>query len=63
MTPTPDLIGSSEAARILDKSPRTIHRLVKSGQLKPVITAPGGFSGAFLFDRHDIEALLEAKSA
>lgn len=55
--PTSDLIGSAEAARILGKSPRTIHRLVQSGALKPALTAPGGFAGAYLFDRSDIEAL------
>lgn len=57
---TSDLIGTVEAARILGKSPRTVHRLVESGQLTPAITAPGGFAGAFLFDRTDVEALAGA---
>jgi excisionase family DNA binding protein len=63
MSQTDDLIGSAEAARILGKSPRTIHRLVDSGTLTPAVVAPGGFAGAFLFRRADVEALVEAKSA
>ena len=55
-----NLIGTAEAARILGKSPRTIHRLVDSGQLTPAFTAPGGHHGAYLFRREDIEALAKA---
>lgn len=58
-----DLIGSTEAARILGRSPRTIHRLVEAGELTPAVVAPGGFAGAFLFRRADVEALFEARSA
>lgn len=54
---TPDLIGTAEAARILKKSHRTIHRLVVDGKLVPAITAPGGQNGVFLFERADVEAL------
>lgn len=54
------LIGTVEAARILDKSPRTVHRMVKAGRLTPAMKAPGGFAGAFLFDRDEILALAEA---
>lgn len=50
-----DLIGSVEAARILGKSPRTVHRMVDAGELTPVMVAPGGFKGAYLFDRADVE--------
>lgn len=53
------LIGTAEAARILDKSHRTIHRLVKSGDLIPAMTAPGGPSGVFLFRKADVEALAD----
>jgi hypothetical protein len=60
MTQTPDLIGSVEVARILGKSPRTVHRMVKSGELVPVLTAPGGAAGVFLFRRSDIDALAAA---
>lgn len=52
-----DLIGSAEAARLLGRSPRTIHRLVESGDLVPALTAPGGFKGTFLFNRSDVERL------
>lgn len=54
---TDNLIGTAEAARILSKSHRTIHRLVESGQLVPALTAPGGFKGAFLFNRADVERI------
>lgn len=56
MTPS-DLIGSVEAAKILGKSPRTVHRLVAAGTLVPAMTAPGGAAGVFLFRREDIESL------
>lgn len=58
-----DLIGSAEAARLLGKSPRTIHRLVQSGELRPVVIAPGGFKGAYLFSRADVERLLNGSAA
>lgn len=58
MTETPqDLIGSAEAATILGKSPRTVHRLVESGTLTPAMKAPGGFAGIYLFHRADVEAV------
>lgn len=61
---SPDnLIGTAEAARILGKSHRTVHRLVESGDLVPVITAPGGFSGAFLFARGDVEAIASERAS
>lgn len=54
---TSSLVGTAEAAQILAKSSRTVHRLVDAGKLTPVLVAPGGFKGAYLFDRADIEAL------
>ena len=61
MPPNEDqLIGTAEAARILEKSPRTVHRLVETGELTPAMTAPGGRAGAFLFNRSDIERLAMA---
>lgn len=59
MTPTeqPELIGTAEAARVLGKSHRTVHRLVKSGDLEPAMTAPGGPAGVFLFRRADVERI------
>lgn len=59
-TTAPDLIGSAEAARILGKSPRTVHRMVKAGDLTPVMTAPGGFAGTYLFSRAEVERVKAA---
>jgi excisionase family DNA binding protein len=61
--PDPDLIGSAEAARILGKSQRTVHRLVQSGDLTPAFTAPGGFAGAFLFKREDVERIVSERAS
>lgn len=55
-----DLIGSTEAARLLGKSPRTVHRMVEAGTLVPAMTAPGGRAGVYLFKRADVEALAKA---
>lgn len=64
MPPNEDqLIGTAEAARILGKSHRTIHRLVETGELTPALVAPGGRAGAFLFRKADIEALAKGAAA
>lgn len=55
---TLDLVGSSEAARILMVHPATVTRLVESDQLKPVGRLGGG-SGAFIFKRADVDQLAE----
>lgn len=60
MPQTTDLIGTTEAARILGKSPRTVHRMVADGRLTVAHTAPGGYVGVWLFDRAHIEALAKA---
>lgn len=60
-TPTDKLIGTAEAARILGKSHRTIHRLVNDGDLPVAITAPGGRVGTFLFMRSDVERLAHSQ--
>lgn len=57
------LIGTTEAARILRKSPRTIHRLVQAGELVPAMTAPGGPHGTYLFRLADLEAMAEDTAA
>lgn len=62
-TEEPELIGTAEAALILGKSPRTIHRLVETGDLKPAMTAPGGPSGVFLFRKADVEHLAKVRAA
>lgn len=48
-------IGTTEAAALLGKSPRTVHRMVKAGILTPALIAPGGFAGAYLFDPAEVE--------
>ena len=58
------LIGTSEVARLMGGvSPRTVHRLVEAGRLCPVVVAPGGPAGAYLFARADVEALIAERAA
>lgn len=57
--PQTTFIGTAEVARILNKSHRTVHRMVKDGRLVPAMTAPGGFVGTFLFDRDEVMALVK----
>ena len=57
MEPSENLIGTAEVAKILNKSHRTVHRMVESGALVPVMTTPGGAHGAYLFARADVERL------
>lgn len=59
MPTTPDLIPTSEVAEIMGKSVRTVHRLIQSGDLKPALKIAGQ-SGAYLFNRSDVEALAAA---
>lgn len=58
----PDLIGTSEACRILNCHPSTLSRKVAAGELTPVHKLPTS-NGAFLFNRGDIEALLKKVTA
>lgn len=60
MSPTENLIGTAEVARMLGKSHRTVHRLVQAGTLKPALVAPGGRKGAYLFNRAEVEKLAGA---
>jgi len=60
---TDDLIGTAEAARILGRSLRTVHRLVQDQHLTPALIAPGGQSGVYLFRRGDVESLAAKRSA
>lgn len=53
--PNPELIGSTKAATILGISARTVHRLVKAGDMTPAITAPGGYAGVYLFTREEVD--------
>lgn len=59
-----DLVGTSDAAKILDVHPATVTRLIGEGpdQLKPAGRL-GGDSGAFVFNRADVEALAEKRKA
>lgn len=52
-----DLISSPEAARIIGRSSRTIHRLVDSGELIPVSRVSAGPNGAYVFHRADVERI------
>ena len=63
MAQTEDLIGTAEAARILGRSPRTVHRMVATGDLTPALTAPGGPSGSYLFRRTEIERIKRKDAA
>lgn len=51
-----DLLTSVEAVAILQCDRSSISRWVASGRLTPVRKLPGQ-TGAFLFDKSDIEAL------
>lgn len=62
MPTTDTLIGTTEAARLLTKTPRTVQRMVVSGELVPVATLPGA-TGAHLFNRSDVEALISKGDA
>lgn len=61
--PDHDLIPTTEAAHILGCSDVfAVHRLVRSGALRPAMKAPGR-RGALLFARADVEALRDARAA
>ena len=57
MHSTTDLIGAAEAAEIAGVKRSTITRWAEAGTLKPVTKLPG-LTGAYLFARSDVEALL-----
>ena len=50
-----DLIRSREAAEILHRDVRTIHRWVDDGRLPVAIKVPG-YRGGYLFHRREVEA-------
>lgn len=56
MTETRDLVGSTEAARIAGTTERSIQRWASTGLLTPAAKLPGR-TGAYLFERADVEAL------
>lgn len=53
---TPELIVVSEAAAILERDTRTVHRMVQRGALTAVRKFPG-LRGAYLLQRAEVEAL------
>jgi len=55
-----DLITSVEAAHILGRSIRTVHRLVATDVLVPAKRMSLGPNGAFLFDRAVVEKLAKS---
>jgi len=56
----PDLITSPEAAAMLGVSVRTVHRKIEEGRLTPAKKLPGP-TGAYLFNRADVEALAQQR--
>lgn len=60
--PKDDLIGSTEAVRILDVDKATLSRWVAAGQVVPAHQLPGK-NGAYLFHRADITALAAQRRA
>ena len=55
-------IGAKEVAKILGIDRRQILRMVKAGKL-PTLTKLDGDTGAYLFNRSDIEALANEVAA
>ncbi|WIF20486.1 helix-turn-helix DNA binding domain protein [Arthrobacter phage Berka] len=51
-----DLIGAGEAAAMLNVSKPTLTRRIAAGTLKPLARLEGS-TGAFVFDRNDIQAM------
>ena len=58
-TPTPDLIPTSEVAEMFGLHVATIVRRVQAGELPYAVKVPGK-TGAYLFDRAEIEKLAKA---
>ena len=54
-------ISTAEAAALLGVSIRTIHRLVVSGALKPLLKYPGK-TGGFLFARSTIDRYMSRRT-
>ena len=53
---------AAEASAALGVSIRTVHRMVESGQLTPIIKLPGK-TGAYLFDPEQVELLKAERAA
>ena len=48
----PDLLSVAEVAELLDKSVRTVHRMIQDGRL--VATKLPGHTGAYVIRREDV---------
>lgn len=57
MSNSENLIGTTEAAKLLGVSQRTIHRMVADNRLQTAIVVPGGYAGVYLFNPADVEKL------
>jgi excisionase family DNA binding protein len=57
-----DLIGTTEAARILNIDKPTLTRWVAAGRITAVLKLPGK-NGAFLFHRADITQLANERAS
>ena len=57
----PHKISATEAALILGRPPRAVHRMIQRGELRA--TKMPGLRAPYLIDRADVEALLDRKSA
>jgi len=54
--PTSELLGTAEVAQLLSKDVRTVHRMIRQGEI-PAQKLPGR-TGAYIIRRTDVEALL-----
>lgn len=51
-----NLIGTAEAAELLNCHPRTVKRWAQNGKLRHAVKMPGD-TGAYLFRANDVERL------
>lgn len=58
----PNLIPTTEVARILKLNRATVARLVDRGLLVPAVKGPGR-TGAYLFNLDDVRAFAEKRAA
>ena len=54
-------ISAAEAALILGRPPKAVHRMIKRGELRA--SKMPGLRAPYLIDRADVEALLERGAA
>jgi excisionase family DNA binding protein len=56
--PTSELLGTAEVAQLLSKDVRTVHRMIRRGEI-PAQMLPGR-TAAYIIRRADIDALLQS---